>query len=98
MTQDFERPRERTTTAESMTTEILVGATVYDALSRPVGNVTDIEGDILHGDGRPEGIGFVEVPLANVQEVDDNGHVRLGLELDQIGRPGGVAWSAPEPD
>ena len=40
----------------------------------------------MHVDGRPEGMGFLEVPLTSVREIED-GHVRLGLELEQIGRP-----------
>jgi CBS domain-containing protein len=86
MTEGFERPRERTMPAQVHRVAIQPGWTVHDSLGRAVGNVADVEDEVMRVDGRPEGMGFLDVPLTSVREIED-GHVRLGLELEQIGRP-----------
>src|ERR671930_224711 len=62
MTSSFERSQDRATTAPVDLQGIEAGWTVYDSLGRPVGNVTDVAGDLLRIDVRPEGFDFFEVP------------------------------------
>src|SRR5215217_1953169 len=93
MTEGFERSRERRMPAQEPSGAIQPGWTVHDSVGRAIGNVADVEGEVLHVDGRPEGMGFLDVPLTSVREIED-GHVRLGLELEQIGRPN---WTERSP-
>jgi CBS domain-containing protein len=59
------------------------GWTVYDALERPIGNVTDIDTarNVLHLDGRAQGFDTYEVPLSFVDTTGNN-EVRLSKAVD----------------
>ena len=71
---------------------IELGWTVYDAVQRPVGNVTDVDLDRrrLVVDGRPVGFGEFEVPLTAVRDAGDN-DVHLALTVDPTRHTEGAA-------
>src|SRR4051794_32971876 len=63
------------------------GWTVYDALGRPLGNVTDVDTDRgrLGIDGRSAGFDEFEVPLTAVREAGDNDvHLAPAVDPDSI--------------
>lgn len=68
------------------------GWTVYDALERPIGNVTDVdvERNALHVDGRATGFGAFEVPLSLVEGASSN-EVRLSKVVDEDALAAGAA-------
>ena len=59
------------------------GWTVYDAVGRPVGNVTEIDDarGVLELDGRPQGSGSFQIPLTMVASTSD-GNVQLARVVD----------------
>src|SRR5689334_4809084 len=65
------------------TDRIEKGWTAYDALNRPLGNVTDVDTSRgqLRIDGRSVGFTEFEVPLAAVRDARDN-DVYLALTVD----------------
>lgn len=67
----------------AMLHQIEKGWTVYDAIERPVGNVTDVDAarSTLQVDGRPAGFDAFEVPLRIVARAGD-GEVRLSQVVD----------------
>ena len=81
MAQDVTGPRESSAAAAAGTIE--KGWSVYDALERPVGNVTDVEGGRIRIDGRPEGLGYLNLPLAAVRSAGDN-EVYLSLRMEDF--------------
>lgn len=82
MAQSFDSSRDRATGRPNVGA-IEKGWSVYDSLERPIGNVTDVEDRLLRIDGRPEGIGFVEVPLSRIESTGD-GEVRLSVSMEAI--------------
>jgi len=70
------------------------GWSVYDSLDRPIGNVTDVESGKLSVDGRPQSLGFFEVPLEAVQSAA-NGEVHLSLQMESIHTPDATTPSRP---
>ena len=90
MAQSYEPYRERTATASVDVGRVQPGWTVYDALDRPIGNVTELEGGELRVDGRPEGIGFYNVPADTIRAVEE-GKVYLTIDVDRWrGGPDGL--------
>ena len=83
MARDSGPSRERAATASSETRAIEKGWSVYDSLNRPIGNVTDVEGTSLSIDGRPEGLGFFDVPLDTVRSAAD-GDVHLSRPMEEL--------------
>ena len=81
MAQDLSDQRERP--AAGAMGAIEKGWSVFDALERPVGNVTDAEGGRLRVDGRPEGLGYLNLPLAAVRSAAD-GDVHLSLRMEDF--------------
>ena len=81
MAQDVTGPREPSAAGAADTIE--KGWSVYDALERPVGNVTDVEGGRIRIDGRPEGLGYLNLPLAAVRSAGDN-DVYLSLRMEDF--------------
>ena len=55
---------------------------MYDAVGRPVGNVTEIDTarDILQVDGRPQGFDTYEIPLSMVDRTGDTGSNEIHLD------------------
>ena len=96
MTESFEAQRDRAFTAGADPAAIEKGWSVYDSLGRPLGNVTDVEGGQLRIDGRPEGLGFLEVPFSSVRGAAE-GDVHLSVRMEEVtGRAAGAsASSAP---
>lgn len=67
------------------------GWTVYDAIGRPIGNVTEIDmsRDVLAVDGRAEGGGMFEVPLSIVERAGSNEvHLTKVVETETIASEG----------
>jgi CBS domain-containing protein len=83
MRQGNEDPRDRAATMGLDAGSIEKGWLVYDSLERPLGNVTDVEGGVLHMDGRPEGLGMLEVPLQHVKSAGD-GDVHLNVTMEEV--------------
>ena len=81
---DNAAPAERTSAATRDATPIELGWTVYDELGRPVGNVTEVEGDRLKVDGRPEGLGYLNLPMSAVKRAGDN-EVHLTVRTESFG-------------
>lgn len=65
------------------------GWTAYDAVGRPLGNVTEIDTtrDVVQLDGRPQGFGTFEIPMSLVESAGDN-NVNLSKVVDA--GPGGL--------
>ncbi len=81
MTQDLTGQRERSESSDVGAIE--KGWSVFDALERPVGNVTDVEDGRLRVDGRPQGLGYVNLPLSVVDRTAD-GDVYLKLRMEDF--------------
>src|SRR5690606_16851858 len=67
------------------------GWTVYDAVQRPIGNVTDVDTarDVLIVDGRPTGFNTFEIPLSFVRNTRENEiHLTKTLESTEPSRGG----------
>jgi CBS domain-containing protein len=83
MRQGNEDPRDRAATMGLDAGSIEKGWLVYDSLERPLGNVTDVEGGAVQIDGRPEGLGTLQVPLQQVKSAGD-GDVRLNVTMEEV--------------
>jgi CBS domain-containing protein len=83
MARDSGPSRERAATASSQAHAIEKGWSVYDSLDRPIGNVTDVGETSLSVDGRPEGLGFFDVPLDAVRSAGD-GDVHLSRPMEEL--------------
>ena len=81
MAQDFTGQGDPSAAAAVGTIE--KGWSVYDALERPVGNVTDVEGGRIRIDGRPEGLGYLNLPLSAVRSAGNN-DVYLSLRMEDF--------------
>jgi CBS domain-containing protein len=82
MMQDSGGERDRVAAADAGVIE--KGWSVFDSLDRPVGNVTDVEGGILRVDGRPQDLGFFEIPLQSIGSAGD-GEVHLTIQMEEFG-------------
>jgi CBS domain-containing protein len=87
---------------ESPTLDVIEkGWTVYDALGRPLGNVTDVDRSRgrLVVDGRSAGFDELKAPLTAVREAGDN-DVHLALAVDPTQHTGGGIphFTDPPPD
>ena len=83
MTQHTDPQGSPSTASTSRVSAIEKGWSVFDSLERPVGNVTDLEGGRLRVDGRPQSLGFFEVPLDEVRGAED-GEVHLSLAMEEF--------------
>jgi len=68
------------------------GWTVYDAVGRPIGNVTEVDmsRDVLAIDGRAEGGGIFEAPLSIVESAGGN-----EVRLTKVADPDTIALEGP---
>lgn len=82
MAQSFDTERDRAA-GRADPGVIEKGWLVYDALRRPVGNVTDVEGGELRVDGRPESLGFFEVPMSAIRDIQE-GEVHLSIQMEAL--------------
>jgi CBS domain-containing protein len=74
------------------------GWTVYDAVERPVGNVTEVDRsrDVLEVDGRPQGFGTFEVPLGIVESTGANKvHLNQAVDATATGSGKPPRFTAP---
>lgn len=94
MAQNRESLTSGTATASADLARIQPGWTVYDALDRPIGNVTDVGNGELQVDGRPEGLGFFTLRADTVRAVEE-GSVRV--TIDSAHRDSGTAGSTAAP-
>lgn len=92
MAQSYEPARDRTATASVDLTRVQPGWTVYDAVDRPIGNVSNFAAGELRIDGRPEGLGFFTVPVETIRSVEEGS---VYVTIDSAGWEGAPEEPTP---